>query len=400
MRRFSIVYPFIVMLLAATLPRAASPHGGAPPMHFAAPPHMAPAPAPHINPAPQHFAPVQRPAPTPQPTFHEAPNRPVEPRVIDIPHNAPARGPQPVAPGRGPQPVAPGHAPAVQPRVNPVAGHPVVGGAHPGPAIAPHPYAARPTFNNAGPVRRTEYRGGVGYVRTYRPYTWGGRPYFAYQPAYVYSPWYYGYCGRPWGTPVYYQWGWVGAPWYGYYGYYYNPYPVYAGPTFWLTDFLLADLLAEQYAADVAAANAEAAQAYSQPTPISDDVKEQIRAQVEADIQAQQNRQPRTIDTVVGDTQHIFAVSENLNVVNTATQQPCSLREGDLIRLTQAVPEGGAMGTATVVSSKNNSCPAGAQVDVSVHDLQTFENEFSARVDKGMQEMQKKLPDGSQAPQQ
>jgi hypothetical protein len=258
------------------------------------------------------------------------------------------------------------------------------------------------------PVRRTEIRSGNTFVRTYRPYTWGGRPYYAYQPAYAYPGWYYGYCGRPWYTPVNYQWGWMGSPWYASYGYYYSPYPTYAGPAFWLTDFVIADLLAEQYAENVAAANANAAaqanaaaaQANAQASaPISDDVKEQIRLQVQAEIKAQQEQRPVTVDTVVADTQHIFAVSEQLNVANASTQQPCALTEGDLIRLKQPVADGAPTGLATVVASKNASCAVGTDVNVSVHDLQTFENEFSARVDKGMQEMKTKMPDGTKPAQ-
>src|SRR6202012_4508386 len=65
---------------------------------------------------------------------------------------------------------------------------------------------------------------------------------------------------NPWAAPVAYSWGWGGAPWYGAYGYYFNPYPVYASAALWMTDYVISQNLQAAYAAQ-AQANANAAAA-------------------------------------------------------------------------------------------------------------------------------------------
>jgi hypothetical protein len=99
-------------------------------------------------------------------------------------------------------------------------------------------------------LRRTYVAGGKSYAVVYRGYYYGGRPYFAYVPGYYYAPGFYGWAYAPWGAPVAFAWGWGGAPWYGYYGYYFTPYAVYPGPAFWLTDYVVAENLQAAYAAE------------------------------------------------------------------------------------------------------------------------------------------------------
>ena len=53
----------------------------------------------------------------------------------------------------------------------------------------------------------------------------------------------------------------VPAPWYGYYGDYFAPYPVYPSAAFWLTDYMIAASLQDAYAAQAAAAQQAAARA-------------------------------------------------------------------------------------------------------------------------------------------
>ena len=52
--------------------------------------------------------------------------------------------------------------------------------------------------------------------------------------------------------------GWGAAPWYGYYGAYFRPYPVYPSAAYWLTDYMVAASLQEAYAAGVAAGQSSA----------------------------------------------------------------------------------------------------------------------------------------------
>ncbi len=245
-------------------------------------------------------------------------------------------------------------------------------------------------------TQRTYMRGGNTYVRNYNTYNFRGREFYRYAPAYHYNRWYYGYLYTPWYTPMVYSWGWANDPWYGYYGYYYRPYPRYAAPAYWLTDFVIADLLAGQYAANAAtnAANAEA-NAEAPATPITDDVKEQIKTQVEVEVKAHDDQAPVQLDAILTDTKHIFAVSEDL-AVTTADGTPCSVTDGDLIRLADPVAEGEETATMAVVTSKKGSCAAGSLVTISLTDLQTFQNEFSARVEKGMDKMKADVPAGTQ----
>jgi hypothetical protein len=106
-------------------------------------------------------------------------------------------------------------------------------------------------FNRGGRSysRRTYYRDGHAYSRVYgRGYYHGGY-YNHYYPGAYYGRGYYGWAYGGWGAPVAWSWGWGGNPWYGYYGYYFNPFPVYASPAFWITDYLIAANLQAAYAA-------------------------------------------------------------------------------------------------------------------------------------------------------
>jgi hypothetical protein len=82
----------------------------------------------------------------------------------------------------------------------------------------------------------------------YRGYSYGGHTYYAYSPGYYYRPAFYAWAYNPWPGPLYWDaaaWGWGGAPWYDYYGV--TPYPYYTGPSYWLTDYLVASNLQAAY---------------------------------------------------------------------------------------------------------------------------------------------------------
>jgi hypothetical protein len=99
---------------------------------------------------------------------------------------------------------------------------------------------------------RTYYDHGVYRSGVYRGYSYGGHAYYGYQPAFYYHPAFYAWGYNPWPGPVAWGWGWGGMPWYGYYGF--TPYPSYAGPAFWLTDYLIAANLQAAYAAALSGA--------------------------------------------------------------------------------------------------------------------------------------------------
>ena len=102
-------------------------------------------------------------------------------------------------------------------------------------------------------LRRTYVVGGRNYAYVYRGYLYGGVVYYGYVPAFYFAPAFYGWAYEPWAAPVAWSWGWGGAPWYGYYGYYFAPYPAYNSPFFWITDYVLAEYLQAAYDAQVSA---------------------------------------------------------------------------------------------------------------------------------------------------
>ncbi len=275
----------------------------------------------------------------------------------------------------------------------------------------------RVVVNNTTVIQRTYYRGGSSYVRTYNPYSWGGRPYYAYTPAVVFAPSYYGYLYTPWYTPVVYNWGWNSSPWYNHYGYYYHPYVHYTSPSYWLTDYLISDMLSTQYQDTVAAqanaqaatanertaeaneraaeANERAAEANAQAhaaAPITDEVKEQIKAQVEEAMKANEQKNPIQIGTLMSDTKHVYAVSDDLEVTTAEDGAECTLTSGDLIRLADVPNDGDEAAQMQVISAKKASCAAGSKIMVSMTDLQSFQNDFAERVETGMGKMKTEMP--------
>ena len=88
-------------------------------------------------------------------------------------------------------------------------------------------------------------------MRYYGRYYYHGMYVNPYYPSYYYGPAFYGWAYNPWAAPVAYGWGWGGNPWFGFYGAYFTPYPIYASPAFWLTDYIIANSLQAAYQAQV-----------------------------------------------------------------------------------------------------------------------------------------------------
>ena len=65
-------------------------------------------------------------------------------------------------------------------------------------------------------------------------------------PGLYYHPGFYGWAYNPWGIPIAFGWGWGGSPWFGYYGGFFQPYPVYPSAAFWLTDYMISSGFAGQ----------------------------------------------------------------------------------------------------------------------------------------------------------
>jgi len=262
-------------------------------------------------------------------------------------------------------------------------------------------------------MRRSYYYGGHRYAYAYRGYYWHGHPYYGYVPGMYFAPGFYGWAYNPWAAPVAFGWGWGGSPWYGYYGYYFNPFPVYASPAFWITDYLLAANLQAAYEARAAAraeANADA-EAEEQPASggggavaLSPEVKQQIADEVRAQIAAQQQQAehpepaepvtstppagggqngPDEVPAALDPARRTFIVSAVLSESNPDGTE-CSLSPGDVLTRVEDNPDADQNVKVLVASSQRNDCASGSQVAVAVQDLQDMHNDFQAKISEGL----------------
>ncbi len=268
-------------------------------------------------------------------------------------------------------------------------------------------YIQRP-YNYGGHAyysRAYYYHGGY-YRGYYRGYYYHGGYYNGYMPAYYYPPAYYGWAYNPWPAPVPYAWGWGGSPWYGYYGAYFAPYPVYPSAAFWLTDYLVAASLANAYAAAAAAGDSAMLQPVSAPhlvfasydpvtaktsptmTPeIKDAVSEEIKLELAAQkAKAGSDANVASLETLLADGKpHVFVASAGLTV--TSAGQDCGLTDGDVLKLPTAPGADATTADLQVLASKKNDCPKDSTVSVQLTDLQEMYNSLLASIDKGMAEM-------------
>jgi hypothetical protein len=275
-------------------------------------------------------------------------------------------------------------------------------------------YVQRPyTFRNRAYVHREYYVGGVRYSRFYRPYYYHGLYLHLYVPGVYYAPAYYGWAYSPWARPVAYGWGWGGSPWYGYYGAYFAPYPVYAAPSLWLTDYVLSQELQAAYQSGVAAgANGEAQldprrdtrsqgahlvyasyspAPVSRPVPLTPEIKQNIANEVQEYIAVEQaaaqaggdDQKTNGLDQLLSDGKpHTFVVATALTV--SPTSGDCSLTAGDVLQTTQAPGGNADTLNANILAGKPSDCAANTAVPVKLDDLQEMQNQLMANVDQGL----------------
>ncbi len=279
---------------------------------------------------------------------------------------------------------------------------------------------------------RTYYAGGRYHVGVYRGYYWGGHAYYGWHAGFYFHPGFYGWGWHPWGARVYGgigAWGGGGAPWWGFYGGWWNPYPVYAAPYYWLTDYLIAEQLQAAYAAR-AEANADAMAADAQasagdgggdPAPaaasngvmLTPEVKEAIAQEVKAQLAAQQAQAAQgggsaaaapagggsaptnasgDVPPALDPSQRTFVV--NASVTGVANGQECGLTAGDVVTRLTDTPDSDQMVNASVAASKKGDCATGQTIAVKVDDLQEMYNHFQETLSNGMSEMAKKQGTG------
>lgn len=248
------------------------------------------------------------------------------------------------------------------------------------------PYA----FHGHEFARRSYYYHGHYYHAYYGRYYYHGYYLNPYYPAYYYNPYYYGWLANPWVTPAAYAWGWNANPWYGYYGVYFTPYPAYAGPSFWLADYLIATSLSEAYQAQAAALNNPAPLTPEVKQLIADEVKQQVTLEYNESKTGEPNAGVSSVQQLLDDGRpHVFVAGQDLDVVD-ASGNECALSEGDAIQLRGAL-QGDGPATLTVLASKGGrECPRGDLVSVNLTDLQEMQNHMRQTIDQGMQELQQK----------
>src|ERR1017187_6732029 len=263
-------------------------------------------------------------------------------------------------------------------------------------------YVQRPyMYHGHEYARRSYYYNGRYYHNYYGRYYYHGMYVNPYYPSFYYGPAFYGWAYNPWVAPVSYGWGWGGNPWYGYYGAYFTPYPVYASPSLWLTDYIIANSLQAAYQA-----NAQAA-ALSNPAPLTPETKQLIADEVRQQV-ALENSESKTagkgaepdaasssIQRALTDGKpHVFVAGHDLDVVDAGGTE-CALSEGDALQLTgQTAPDAQAATLAVLASKGGKECSKGDTVSVALQDLQDMQNHMRETIDQGMQELQKKQGQG------
>jgi hypothetical protein len=259
-------------------------------------------------------------------------------------------------------------------------------------------------YNGRVYEHRTYFYHGRAYDHFYRGYEYHGVVMQMYTPAYYYAPAFYGWAYNPWATPIPYAWFWAGYPWYAYYGAYFSPYPVYASPSLWLTDYLLSTSLAAAYEARIDADAAVAAQARGDvegATPLTPEVKTMIAAEVQRQIaieNAESTAQaagpnPRLsgVYSLLNDhVRHVFVAGTSIDVVD-ASGTECAISEGDALQLIGPPAADATSANLIVLASKGGQeCRAGSTVSVAVTDLQDMQNHMRETIDQGMSELQSK----------
>jgi len=258
-------------------------------------------------------------------------------------------------------------------------------------------YVQKPFMvHNQAFVQRTYVEHGAVYTRVYRPYVHAGITFNIYTPTRYYRPAYYSWAYQPWSRPVSYQWGWGQRPWYGYYRGYYAPYPYYASPIFWLTDFMVAATLESAYQDRIDNSLPPAPPSYDNGgmTPevkqaIADEVRRQLdeeRAEQQAASQPYAPPASAAPSLFSSNVSRIFLVTTS--TVAYAGGQERFLSDGDVLQLNGAPAPDATYADVVVLASRSRGIPRGSVVSVSLVDLQEMQNHMRASIDQGLGDLQ------------
>lgn len=245
-------------------------------------------------------------------------------------------------------------------------------------------------------VARTYVGGGRAEASVYHKNVYRNFPVWGYVPVVIYAPAFYGWAIGPWAGPVAYAWS--PAPWGRMWGAYYAPEVVYATPSLWLTDYVIANNLNVAYETQLASG---APITYVEPArmgaPLSPQVKgmlaEQVRQQLEVDQMAA--AQPvawtppgaNAVPAALDPANRFFVVAVSVDVVSTAGGPTCTLTPGDVIqRVSDGVTNDGKI-DIVVVSSKSAECPTSLKAAVDLATLQDMHNRLREQVASGLDKL-------------
>jgi hypothetical protein len=275
---------------------------------------------------------------------------------------------------------------------------------------AGHGYIERPfEYRNAELIRRTYYVNGAAYGRVYRPYLYRGVAMDVYMPSRYYAPAFYGWVYTPWVAPVRYTWGWGTRPWYGYYGGYFAPYPVYPSASLWLTDYVIASTLETAYQERLDASVVRSGQTNDfGATPLSPEAKQAVADEVRRQLALESAESRAGLQTapdpgssgiarmLSDNTSHAFVVARALEVRSGGGE--CQLTEGDVIQLAGQTPYDATSANAIVLASKGVDCAKGSAVAIPLADLQDMQNHMRETIDRGLTDLQAKQGGGGLPP--
>jgi hypothetical protein len=266
-----------------------------------------------------------------------------------------------------------------------------------------HPY----TFRGHEFAHRTYFAHGRAYDRFYRRYAYRGLYLEAYAPFVYYPAGFYGWVYNPWLAPVPFAWGFAGSPWYGYYGSYFAPDPVYPNASAWLTDYVVSDSLQSEYQARTDAQLQSGAAPLPAGVAMPPDVKrliaEEVQRQIalensEADANAhgrEPDPQSSGVARMLSDgANHVFVVGGDLDLVN-GTGVECAVSPGDVLQLRAPPDPAASAASLLVLSSKGgNECARASTVTASLTDLQDMQNQMRETIDQGLGDLQGKQGKG------
>ncbi|MGD0773253.1 MAG: hypothetical protein ABSC05_10575 [Candidatus Solibacter sp.] len=269
-----------------------------------------------------------------------------------------------------------------------------------------HGYVQRSVvINNTTIIKRTYIYNGVPQAMIYRPRVFNGITLAVYTPVRYYRPTFYAYAYNPWARPVAYTWGWGGSPWYGYYGGYFTPYPIYASPSLWLTDFFIAATLESAYQERMAA-RATGGGIYQdggQSPPMTPEVKQaiadEVRRQIDLERAQGQNAGAgggQGVNIFADNVPHVFVAHSTLFVNSNVGE--CAISEGDVLRMNGPPPMNSPVADVVVLASRRMDCRRGSLVSVQLQDLQEMHNQMVAAIDRGMGDLQAKQGQGGLPP--